>query len=186
MRNAQGGLELISNVCRHRQAVMLKGKGSLQTQQKGSAGGTSCARCTAGLTAPGRIAGRAAFAHDPCLNLNNYKLRRWNGLLFEDNGRDVAADLAQMARADLSFDGWCSTTWNCTSATTTGRPSSRSIWRTTTSALPPRFGQLCDLRRPALGSSARVFGADRGRGPTAWAKARPVYERWHEGAAGVP
>ena len=38
VRNAQGGLELISNVCRHRQAVMLKGKGSLQTQQKGSAG----------------------------------------------------------------------------------------------------------------------------------------------------
>ena len=29
VRNAQGGLELVSNVCRHRQAVMLKGRGSL-------------------------------------------------------------------------------------------------------------------------------------------------------------
>ena len=52
VRNAQGGVELISNVCRHRQAVMLKGKGSLQTQQKAARAATSCARCTAGLTAP--------------------------------------------------------------------------------------------------------------------------------------
>lgn len=44
VRNAHGGVELISNVCRHRQAVMLKGKGSLQTQQKGSASGS----CTSG------------------------------------------------------------------------------------------------------------------------------------------
>ncbi len=40
--------------------------------------------------------GAPHFAHDPCLNLNNYKLREWNGLLFEDNGHDVAADLAGM------------------------------------------------------------------------------------------
>ena len=39
VRNAQGGVELLSNVCRHRQAVMLKGRGSLQSQGKGHAGG---------------------------------------------------------------------------------------------------------------------------------------------------
>ena len=33
------GVELISNVCRHRQAVMLKGRGSLHQSAKGSAGG---------------------------------------------------------------------------------------------------------------------------------------------------
>jgi choline monooxygenase len=38
VRSAQG-VELISNVCRHRQAVMLKGRGSLQDQAPGSAGG---------------------------------------------------------------------------------------------------------------------------------------------------
>src|SRR6218665_3421852 len=39
VRNDQGGVELPSNVCRHRQAIMLKGKGSLHSQQKGSGGG---------------------------------------------------------------------------------------------------------------------------------------------------
>ena len=51
--------------------------------------------------------GAPHFAHDPCLNLNNYGLREWNGLLFEDNGRDIAAELAGMApRADLDFSGY--------------------------------------------------------------------------------
>ena len=39
VRNTQGGVELVSNVCRHRQAVMLKGRGSLHTQAPGHAGG---------------------------------------------------------------------------------------------------------------------------------------------------
>ena len=33
------GVELISNVCRHRQAVMLKGRGNLQQEKQGSASG---------------------------------------------------------------------------------------------------------------------------------------------------
>jgi choline monooxygenase len=33
------GVELISNVCRHRQAVMLKGRGNLGEQRHGSAAG---------------------------------------------------------------------------------------------------------------------------------------------------
>ncbi len=45
------GIELVSNVCRHRQAIMLKGRGSLNTTQAGSAGATSSAHCTAGPTA---------------------------------------------------------------------------------------------------------------------------------------
>ena len=108
VRNAQGGIELISNVCRHRQAVMLKGKGSLNTQQKGSAGGNIvCPLHRWTYNPKGELLGAPHFAHDPCLNLNNYQLREWNGLLFEDNGYDVAADLAQMGpRADLDFDGY--------------------------------------------------------------------------------
>ena len=39
VRNAQGGIELVSNVCRHRQAVMLKGRGNLRSEGKGHAGG---------------------------------------------------------------------------------------------------------------------------------------------------
>ena len=107
-RNPQGGVELISNVCRHRQAVMLKGRGSLQTEAKGHAGGhIVCPLHRWTYSSSGELLGAPHFKHDPCLNLNNYQLREWNGLLFEDNGRDIAADLAGMGVAkDLSFDGF--------------------------------------------------------------------------------
>ena len=107
-RNPQGGIELISNVCRHRQAVMLKGRGSLQTEAKGHAGGNIVCPLHRWTYSPqGELLGAPHFKHDPCLNLHNYKLREWNGLLFEDNGRDIAADLAGMGVAkDLSFDGF--------------------------------------------------------------------------------
>ena len=108
VRNAQGGVELVSNVCRHRQAVMLHGRGNLHTQQKGSAGGNIVCPLHRWTYSPsGELLGAPHFANDPCLNLNNYKLRSWNGLLFEDNGRDIAADLAGMGpRAQLDFSGF--------------------------------------------------------------------------------
>ena len=107
-----GGVELISNVCRHRQAIMLKGRGSLQG---GAAGHIVCPihRWTysmgnaTGLTQAGKLIGAPHFPVDPCLNLGNYPLREWNGLLFEDNGRDIATDLAALSeRAALDFSGF--------------------------------------------------------------------------------
>ncbi len=104
------GVDLVSNVCRHRQAVMLRGRGSLGAQAS-SGGNIVCPlhrwTYSAGNGAPaGTLLGAPHFAHDPCLNLNNYRLREWNGLLFEDNGRDIEADLAGMGpRADLDFTG---------------------------------------------------------------------------------
>ncbi|HEY0201541.1 MAG TPA: Rieske 2Fe-2S domain-containing protein, partial [Burkholderiaceae bacterium] len=108
VRNAQGGVELLSNVCRHRQAVMLKGRGSLHGQGPGHAGGNIVCPLHRWTYAPGgELLGAPHFAQDPCLNLNNYGLREWNGLLFEDNGRDIAADLAGMGLAhELSFEGY--------------------------------------------------------------------------------
>jgi choline monooxygenase len=107
------GIELVSNVCRHRQALMLQGRGSLNTTQSGSAAGNIVCplhRWTySGATAAqaGTLLGAPHFPHDPCLNLKNYPLRDWNGLLFEDNGRDIAADLADMGpRAELDFKGF--------------------------------------------------------------------------------
>ncbi|MEK9803633.1 MAG: aromatic ring-hydroxylating dioxygenase subunit alpha [Curvibacter sp.] len=102
------GVQLISNVCRHRQALMLQGRGSLQHNQKGSAGGNIvCPLHRWTYSSAGELIGAPHFAHDPCLNLNNYQLREWNGLLFEDNGRDIAADLAGMGpRAELDFAGF--------------------------------------------------------------------------------
>ena len=105
---SERGVELISNICRHRQAVMLQGRGSLHTQQKGSAGGNIVCPLHRWTYAPsGNLLGAPHFAQDPCLNLQNYPLQEWNGLLFEGNGRDVAADLAGMGpRAALDFTGF--------------------------------------------------------------------------------
>ena len=102
------GVELVSNICRHRQAVMLQGRGSLNTQQKGSAGGNIvCPLHRWTYASSGALLGAPHFAQDPCLNLQNYALREWNGLLFEDNGRDIAADLANMGpRSALDFTGF--------------------------------------------------------------------------------
>ena len=110
------GVELVSNVCRHRQAVMLKGRGSLLHTQPGSAGGnivcplhrwTYSGDSRGSNNAPaGTLLGAPHFAQDPCLNLQNYPLQSWNGLLFEAGGRNVMADLANMGpRADLDFSG---------------------------------------------------------------------------------
>lgn len=110
------GIELVSNVCRHRQAVMLKGRGNLAETRAGHAGGNivcplhrwtySGTNTPSGGGPAGQLLGAPHFQNDPCLNLNNYKLREWNGLLFEDNGVDIAADLAHMGPLkQLSFDG---------------------------------------------------------------------------------
>jgi choline monooxygenase len=113
LRTAQG-VELVSNVCRHRQAVILKGRGSTQASPT-SGGNIVCPlhrwTYSAGDGAPaGTLLGAPHFAQDPCLNLRNYPLQEWNGLLFEKaaagRGRDVAADLAHLGpRADLDFTG---------------------------------------------------------------------------------
>ncbi len=108
------GIELISNVCRHRQALMLKGRGSLLGQGAASAGGNIVCplhRWTySGVSdqrPSGQLVGAPHFATDPCLNLNNYPLQEWNGLLFEANGRDVALDMAGLGpRAELDFGGY--------------------------------------------------------------------------------
>jgi choline monooxygenase len=100
VRAPDGGVELLSNVCRHRQAVMLKGRGQ-------TAANIVCPlhRWTYGLD--GKLLGAPHFAQDPCLHLNRYKTRSWNGLVFEDNGRDIAADLSRLGpRAELDFSGY--------------------------------------------------------------------------------
>ncbi|MCK6416486.1 MAG: choline monooxygenase [Pseudomonadota bacterium] len=108
VRTAPDKVELVSNICRHRQAIMLQGRGSLQQQQKGSAGGNIVCPIHRWTYSPsGTLLGAPHFADDPCLNLSNYPLREWNGMLFEDNGRDIDADLAGLGpRAELSFDGY--------------------------------------------------------------------------------
>lgn len=92
------GVELLSNVCRHRQAVMLKGKG------KGANIVCPLHRWTYDLE--GKLMGAPHFDKDPCLNLGKTPLQNWNGLLFSGR-RDVAKDLASLGvKADLDFSGY--------------------------------------------------------------------------------
>jgi choline monooxygenase len=94
------GVQLISNVCRHRQAVMLRGRGNTQRH-------VVCPLHRWTYDLQGQLLGAPHFTDDPCLHLNNYPVTSWNGLVFEDNGRNIAADLASLGpRADLNFDGY--------------------------------------------------------------------------------
>jgi phenylpropionate dioxygenase-like ring-hydroxylating dioxygenase large terminal subunit len=105
------GVELISNVCRHRQAIILRGRGRLDPANGGN---IVCplhrwTYSAAGANPTGTLIGAPHFPQDPCLPLANYPLTEWNGLLFEPgaNGGDVAADLARLGtRADLDFTGY--------------------------------------------------------------------------------
>ncbi|MDH3459490.1 MAG: aromatic ring-hydroxylating dioxygenase subunit alpha [Burkholderiaceae bacterium] len=94
------GVELISNVCRHRQAVMLHGRGN-------SGSNIVCPLHRWTYDLHGQLIGAPHFTHDPCLNLNNYPTQTWNGMVFEQLGRDVTADLASLGpRAQFDFNGY--------------------------------------------------------------------------------
>jgi choline monooxygenase len=92
-------VELISNVCRHRQALILHGRGNTHSH-------IVCPLHRWTYDLKGQLVGAPHFAESPCLHLNNYRTRSWNGLVFEDNGRDIAADMAGLsALADFDFSG---------------------------------------------------------------------------------
>ncbi len=97
VRNPQG-IELLSNVCRHRQAVMLKGQGNAQN--------IVCPLHRWTYDLKGGLLGAPHFDEQPCLNLKRYPLQNWRGLLFE-GPRDVARDLAGVGLGDaLDFSGY--------------------------------------------------------------------------------
>ena len=98
--HSAGGVELISNVCRHRQAVMLRGRGR-------TGGHVVCPLHRWTYDLQGTLVGAPHFAEDPCLNLRRWPLQRWNGLLFEGGEGRVAADLARLGpAAELDFSGY--------------------------------------------------------------------------------
>ena len=95
------GIELISNVCRHRQAIMLQGRGNTRNH-------VVCPLHRWTYDLHGALVGAPHFAQDPCLNLKNYPLSNWNGLLFANTSdRQVGTDLAKLGcLADLDFSGY--------------------------------------------------------------------------------
>ena len=97
VRNQQG-VELLSNVCRHRQAIMLEGRGNSQN--------IVCPLHRWTYKMDGELLGAPHFPDNPCLNLGKAPLQNWQGLLFAGK-RDVARDLAGFSRAaDFDFSGY--------------------------------------------------------------------------------
>ncbi len=94
------GLRLVSNVCRHRQAIMLRGRGQVASH-------IVCPLHRWTYDLEGQLIGAPHFERDPCLHLNTWPLQQWNGLLFEDNAADVAGELARLGVArHFDFSGY--------------------------------------------------------------------------------
>lgn len=97
VRNSHG-VEMLSNICRHRQALMYDGRGNTRN--------IVCPLHRWTYDMEGRLLGAPHFPGNPCLNLGKTPLQNWNGLLFNGK-RDVARDLARLGVLnDLSFDGY--------------------------------------------------------------------------------
>ncbi|AYQ42872.1 (2Fe-2S)-binding protein [Burkholderia aenigmatica] len=88
VRNQANQIELLSNVCRHRQAIMLNGRGHTQN--------IVCPLHRWTYDLEGELLGAPHFPDKPCLNLGKSPLQNWQGLLFEAEGRHVARDLAHL------------------------------------------------------------------------------------------
>jgi phenylpropionate dioxygenase-like ring-hydroxylating dioxygenase large terminal subunit len=96
-----GGIQLLSNVCRHRQAVMLRGRGN-------TGANIVCPlhRWTYGLD--GGLVGAPHFEQDPCLALRRWPVQEWNGLLFEagEGQRCIGVELQGLGGPDFDFSGF--------------------------------------------------------------------------------
>ncbi|MCI0492047.1 MAG: Rieske 2Fe-2S domain-containing protein, partial [Planctomycetes bacterium] len=86
----QGRTQLVSNVCRHRQARMLTGSGRVKN--------IACPIHNWAYDLNGRQVAAPHFPENPCLHLECTELNEWNQLLFT-GPRDIRRELA-------ALDGW--------------------------------------------------------------------------------
>jgi choline monooxygenase len=92
------GVELLSNVCRHRQALMLEGRGNVPN--------IVCPLHRWTYDLRGELLGAPHFPESPCVRLASTPLKNWNGLLFAGPG-DPREDLAGLSvRDDFDFSGY--------------------------------------------------------------------------------
>ncbi|HKO88313.1 MAG TPA: aromatic ring-hydroxylating dioxygenase subunit alpha [Burkholderiales bacterium] len=92
------GVELLTNICRHRQAVMLEGRGTARN--------IVCPLHRWTYDLQGSLIGAPHFPDTPCKSLGKSPLQNWNGLLFA-GPRHVEQDLAQFgAGQDFDFSGY--------------------------------------------------------------------------------
>jgi choline monooxygenase len=94
----EAGVELLSNVCRHRQAIMLEGRGNAQN--------IVCPVHRWTYDLKGGLLGAPHFPESPCVKLHATPLASWHGLLFT-GPRDPRQDLARITTAgDWDFGGY--------------------------------------------------------------------------------
>src|SRR3990172_6189468 len=92
------GIELLSNVCRHRQAILLEGRGNLEN--------IVCPLHRWTYDLKGELLGAPQFPENPCVKLQSTPLTNWNGLLFA-GPRDPRKDLADFGCSeDFDFSGY--------------------------------------------------------------------------------
>ncbi len=97
VRNSES-ISLLGNICRHRQAVMLQGRGNARH--------IVCPLHRWTYQLDGKLLGAPQFPQNPCLDLAQTPLTNWNGLLFAGK-RDIANDLAALGvLKDLDFSGF--------------------------------------------------------------------------------
>lgn len=97
VHNAEG-IELLNNICRHRQALMLQGRGNERN--------IVCPLHRWTYNLQGKLIGAPHFPDTPCKSLAKHPLQNWNGLLFAGR-RDIARDLANLGvRNDFDFSDY--------------------------------------------------------------------------------
>jgi phenylpropionate dioxygenase-like ring-hydroxylating dioxygenase large terminal subunit len=84
----EGRMQLVSNICRHRQAVLLTGCGHAKN--------IVCPIHNWAYDLNGRQLAAPHFDRNPCLDLERTELTEWNGLLFT-GPRDIRQQLAPLA-----------------------------------------------------------------------------------------
>ncbi len=147
----------MSNICRHRQAIMLEGSGTIDRT-------VVCPIHRWTYDRQGELIGAPHFPQNPCLHLNKRKLESWNGLLF-GGPRSANADLGGMNIAgDFDFSGYkldkvevheCNYNWK----------TFIEVYLEDYHVAPfhPGPGKFCHLRRPDLAVRRLVFSAARWR-----------------------
>ena len=94
----QQGISLISNVCRHRQALMLNGQGNTKH--------IVCPLHRWTYNLKGELLGAPHFDENPCLHLDHTPLTNWQGLLFNGK-RNITEDLAALGcKQDFDFTNY--------------------------------------------------------------------------------
>lgn len=97
VRNSHG-VELLSNVCRHRQALLLQGRSNTKS--------IVCPVHRWTYALDGKLLGAPHFERNPCLNLTKSPLKNWNGMLFNGK-RDVSNDMKDLSvLRDFDFSGY--------------------------------------------------------------------------------